>query len=170
MTAAEELAGHEAREKAPRGGSGFHRSGIGRRSPFAAREAAMKALERADIRLRLLDSDRRLEVELDQGERKLVGFTLEAPELDRLIALLAGARAHMADPVPPTLDPGSRIAGVASPAWRVAGPDGTGRQALALRHPGFGWIGFALSAQEARALAAALGPHGRPALSPPPEA
>ncbi len=116
----------------------------------------MTTLQTADIRLDLSPDRRGLQIEFAGHGQKLVGFTLEAPELDRLIALLGAARAGMADEVPAQLDPGSRVPATVAPAWQAPDPGVSDTCGLALRHPGFGWLGFVLPRHQAHAIAAAL--------------
>lgn len=76
----------------------------------------------------------------------------DASELDRLIALLGAVREMMTDQIPLMLDPQPRIPIVKHPNWWVFDPRPEGRT-LALRHPGFGWIGFLLPPDRAEQIA-----------------
>ncbi len=116
----------------------------------------MSAPRRADIRLNLAPDGSGLHIAFDRADHKLVGFTLEAPELDRLIALLGAARAELAERVPAELEPGARVPATFAPAWQVSETGTPGTHAVMLRHPGFGWLGFVLLGHEARALAESL--------------
>lgn len=112
--------------------------------------------QKADIRLNLEPNRRSLQIEFGAKGNKLVGFSLEAPEIDRLIGLLGVARAQMLDAVPATLDPGSRVPATLAPAWRLPATASRAEHGLILRHPGFGWLGFVLSPAQARSLSQAL--------------
>ena len=105
-------------------------------------------MDRLDFRIGLSEDASTLVIEISVAG-KVVGFApLSASEADDLIAKLASNRAGMSERVPSDLDPGSRIASVVNPAWRIApGPEG---RALALRHPGYGWLGYFLPEAEAR--------------------
>lgn len=116
----------------------------------------MTTPKKADIRLNLSPDRRGLSIEFGSDAEKLVGFALEAPEVDRLISLLAAARAEMAEKVPARLDPGSRVPATVGPAWQASSTTADTRGVM-LRHPGLGWLGFVLPLDEARALAARLG-------------
>ncbi|GGH16174.1 hypothetical protein GCM10007036_16660 [Alsobacter metallidurans] len=87
-----------------------------------------------------------------QAEGSTLAIQLDATDLDQLIYKLAKARAHLADGVPLQLEPVAIIEAVADPNWRVNRPIEGGFRPLLLRHPGFGWIGYALSQQSAAAL------------------
>ena len=86
-----------------------------------------------------------VELTVAQGDRALFSARLEAPELDDLIRALAVGRAQLADQVAPELDEGARIADVAvDPSFLVGKNNARGEALLALRHPGYGWLGFRL--------------------------
>ena len=95
-----------------------------------------------------------IEVEDDRGAVRLTisrddqpvfGARLEGPELDELIRGLGQGRRQLADPVAPARDEPARLtAAVVEPGYLV-GTNSRKREALlALRHPGFGWLGFQL--------------------------
>jgi hypothetical protein len=66
-------------------------------------------------------------------------------------------RQQLAEEVPRELDPGSRTGAIDNPAWRtdrIAEP--LAGVSLAFRHPGFGWLGYLLPFQRAKALAQSL--------------
>jgi hypothetical protein len=62
----------------------------------------------------------------------------------------------MTEQVVPELEPVFRIATVEEPAWRVSDPMPDGRRILALRHPGFGWLGFVMLQDRADDIARGL--------------
>lgn len=103
----------------------------------------------------LSDDNSSASITLLMNELPLGNIVFQAPELEQLIQSLAQVRAVMAEPVAPDLDPGSRIAAIHDPAWRIRPmpPQGV---LLVLRHPGLGWLGNLLPQKEARALGQAL--------------
>jgi hypothetical protein len=99
----------------------------------------------------------KLEAALDLFEQdKRVGrMVLDASGLQEVINNLAKVRAKMSDRVPFNIDLGSRFSSIKHPAWRLQRyHDGT--FALFLRHPGFGWLAFRLSGEEARQIGEGL--------------
>jgi hypothetical protein len=78
--------------------------------------------------------------------------------LEREIRDLARFRANIVEPVPNEPQPNQHLEVVRSPSWAVphthSGPKG--HVMMGLRHPGYGWVGFMLEPDRARALAAAL--------------
>ena len=97
-------------------------------------------------------------IEIAADGRPLAEANLDAVDLDALIHDLGVLRGAMTEPVTPSLDPHARVDFVRDPAWLVpdahSGPGGT--TLLTLRHPGFGWLGFLLEWERARAIGAAL--------------
>ena len=93
-------------------------------------------------------------LEMIEEETLLAHMTLEASDLERMIAQLADLRATMEEVVPEVLDPGSRLPAVRSPSWQTS--VALDQVVLALRHPGIGWIGSLLERGEALALSEAL--------------
>ena len=93
-------------------------------------------------------------LEMHHHGKPLGHMTLDAVGLDHLIAVLAGVRARMHPQVPSEIASDTQLNAIIDPAWRtwslyhpaVAGP------ALALRHPGFGWLSFVIPHQEALSL------------------
>jgi len=73
---------------------------------------------------------------------------------DASIRQLATCRQHLAEEVVPSLEPGSRVEIERNPIWTVTGkrhqPDP--EVTLALRHRGFGWLGFLLDKERALAI------------------
>lgn len=114
-----------------------------------------------------LTKDRRGAVFQIAEEGTVIGhIILDATDLSGLIELLARARSELANPVSPQLDPGARISTIEHfPGWRV--PDTHERPEdgvlLLLRHGGYGWIGYMLEPEGAKAIGAALttGPQRR---------
>lgn len=97
----------------------------------------------------LKDDQALIQMDVD-GEPKAHMF-VEASDLSKIIAALSEIRMQMTEEVTPVLDPVARLDMVVDPAWRAElKPEGT---ALALRHPGLGWIGFLLPPESASELA-----------------
>lgn len=98
----------------------------------------------------------KLVIGLWQGEECVGRSEMDADGLDRFIAHLAQQREKLAKRVPITLEDGERIRGQREPEWMCVFAKETDDQVLALRHSGFGWLGFQLSVKTARAMATAL--------------
>ena len=81
--------------------------------------------------------------------------TLNAAEFDQLITDLSNARMGMTPPVIAAPENGE-VQAVVSPIW--ASPDGAvpGGRALAIRHPGLGWLHFIFRADHAIDLSNAM--------------
>ena len=78
---------------------------------------------------------------------------LTGAETEHLIGRLSDGRASLAESVPVTLDPGSRLPVTAAPEWAVRErPPGEASKVLALRHPGIGWLAFHLEKDRAEAI------------------
>lgn len=74
--------------------------------------------------------------------------------IESFLQQVASQRSQLKDPVRPDLDPGSRIDALVDPRLHVERyPQGA---MLAIRHPGFGWLGFALPEQSVQDLARLL--------------
>ena len=109
------------------------------------------------VKVYVVEPDRnQIRIEWWQGERCVGRFVLGADEVDGLINHLALHREKMAKKIPLVLTEGQKIKGQVEPEWTCVFAKETQNQVLAMRHAGFGWIGFQLSANRARALAAAL--------------
>ena len=98
----------------------------------------------------------KLAIELWRGDECVGRSEMDADGLDRLIADLAQQREKLAKKIPMALKDGERIRGQREPEWMCVFAKETDDQVLALRHAGFGWLGFQLSAKTARAMATAL--------------
>ncbi|MEY4257097.1 MAG: hypothetical protein RLZZ141_2324 [Pseudomonadota bacterium] len=77
---------------------------------------------------------------------------LSAPELDEIIHRLGDIRQQMSDRVPPRLDVNPRLPAIDDPAWHLGITEDNLTVTLAIRHPGFGWLGFSLPQNEAKHL------------------
>jgi hypothetical protein len=95
-------------------------------------------------------------VEVSEGGEVVQAGSLDATALDRLILALAVGRAEMAEQVAPQLAEQFDLRCIEGPAVRVPEPLADGSKILALRHPGFGWLGFRMEPERAKALAAAM--------------
>jgi hypothetical protein len=83
---------------------------------------------------------------------------LEAPELDELIRGLGDGRAQLTDEVSPQLDEGARITNVVkNPSYLVGTNSPEAKALIALRHPGFGWLGFQFRRPVVEAIVRELG-------------
>jgi hypothetical protein len=95
----------------------------------------------------------RLEFAFEDGHKSSVN--MDSADMDALIENFATVRAAMSDPVPEQLDPIPRLPTTEAPKWWVYDPRPDGHM-LALRHPGFGWLGFLLPQESALSLAGFL--------------
>jgi hypothetical protein len=97
-------------------------------------------------------------LQFEENEKPLAHMTFFAADAEGLIQNLGSARAKLAEKVTPELEPGSRIAVMPNaPAWRITNTHGVQNTTLlALRHEGFGWVGFLLEPERALAIAKAL--------------
>ena len=93
-------------------------------------------------------------MELHMDGAPLGHIILDASELEGLIWQLAGHRENMAEAVTPSLDASSRLVALVNPVWQTAKRHPPEGKALALRHPGFGWLSFVFPRAEAEAIAA----------------
>ena len=98
----------------------------------------------------------RLFIQLEEGGKAPGQARLTAPDAEALLWGMAEARAELREEVVPELEPVFRIRSVDEPAWRVSNPGPDGRRILALRHPGFGWVAFAMRQDRADAIARGL--------------
>jgi hypothetical protein len=102
-------------------------------------------------------SKRELTLQFWDGETLRANLVLSASDLETLIAVLASKRAQMKDPVPTMVTEGDQIQNVQrNPEWYCGFPGGHSGRLLAIRHDGFGWLGFQLPVERARALSMAL--------------
>lgn len=98
-------------------------------------------------------------VDMDAGQ--VLGWVaMDETDVSRHIDRVGEIRAMMAEPVAPTLDPGSRMSPPPLSGWKVipVRADGVADPGtlLALRHPGKGWLGWFLQESEAREIGQAL--------------
>lgn len=110
-----------------------------------------------DIRVHIDEPARsKLAIELWQGDECVGRSEMDADGVDRFIAHLAQQREKLDKKIPMVLEDGERIGGQREPEWMCVFAKETDDQVLALRHAGFGWLGFQLSVKTARAMATAL--------------
>ena len=96
-------------------------------------------------------------LEMHEDGNPLAHMLVDASTLEAVIRQLAVLRSQMAEEVTPALDPMSRLEAVPQPAWLVPNQhSGPGGVLMALRHPGYGWLGFLLEKENAHALGKAL--------------
>jgi hypothetical protein len=97
------------------------------------------------LELAVEDARQAVRLSVSDDDRLLFSARLEGPELDELIRGLSQAHAQLAEEVAPELDEGARLADVVvDPSYLIGKNSGTGEALLALRHPGYGWLGFRL--------------------------
>lgn len=83
-------------------------------------------------------------IELIEGDQPIAHITLELPEFSTLLRNLGQLRTKFAEPVPRSLEPRARMDVNDLTAYSViSGPSEEGR-VLAVRHPGYGWLAFAI--------------------------
>ena len=96
-------------------------------------------------------------IEFWEGDKIAVSVGLNAKDLDNFINFLAIQREKMAERVPTNLEAGTQIRGQNDPVWALVGAKEAARPVFAIRHPGFGWLGFQFSTENLGAIAAAMG-------------
>jgi hypothetical protein len=85
---------------------------------------------------------------------KVVGTVdLDASAIEEHILTFARFRASLADAVPEQLDPGAKPLAVQSPKWHVPPTKLASGYALDVRHPGYGWMRFVFSDNDAAQIA-----------------
>lgn len=117
---------------------------------------------KAEFKLTMAPDTRSVLLEiLVNGVVKGWGNIDDASQLDTFIQALASARIGMSEPVPTALEPNPRLSTTEHPNFWVFDPDSSG-QMLALRHPGFGWLGFLLAPDRADEIAGFLAKRSKP--------
>jgi hypothetical protein len=114
------------------------------------------------IQYRVALSDDRQTVRIEtavDGELTSSGAS-EACEISGLINLLMANRAKMADEVARDLDPGSIIPEITDPIWKSQ-RQADGSVAIAVRHPGFGWLSLLLPKASAEHLSRSIASEGQ---------
>jgi hypothetical protein len=100
------------------------------------------------------DDEETLVIQLERDDEVLGEVVLDGAAAEDHIEHVSRVRSQLGDEVPEKLDPGSRLELLVGP--NVAVQQTENGVALAIRHPGLGWLGFLLSADQARGLAEAL--------------
>ena len=90
---------------------------------------------------------------IEQAGVPVTDVQLDAAALDQAIIALGNTRAALSERVPDTREPSNKIKALTNYRWRGLNQKAFGRRILAWHHPGFGWIAFAMSDEDARALA-----------------
>ncbi len=104
------------------------------------------------LRLRLEDDGSTARLSILLNGREAAFIIADALELEEIIHGLGAGRAEMRDAVPAQLDPLPRFRTTETPNWCVFDPE-PDRCTLAVRHPGFGWLGFSFARGEAGRIA-----------------
>jgi hypothetical protein len=74
-------------------------------------------------------------------EGNVVGHGIfDAVEIENIIRALSRLRSELSTPVPTSLEPHPRIETVTEPGYDIRSVPG--QMVLALRHPGYGWVGY----------------------------
>jgi hypothetical protein len=109
------------------------------------------------------EAEQHVVLQINEGEKAWAHITLELPEFIEHIKKLAGLRTLFAEQVPADIDPGTRIEAINDPGWIVHAKNPglpAGTVLLHLRHPGLGWLSFAIPAHEAKAMSETLAKAG----------
>jgi hypothetical protein len=83
-------------------------------------------------------------INIDREGATQFGFDMDADELDEAIATLARVRSRMQPEIPLKLEPLDIVLPLFDYRWYVDGFRQSGRRTVALRHPAFGWLAFAM--------------------------
>jgi hypothetical protein len=108
-------------------------------------------MAKVEFRARLADdrSVAAIQTLVDDG---VVASTALAPDdLARFVQMLAALRAQLAQQVP--AKPEALPPAVKDPALQLQRSPETGELTINIRHPGYGWLSFQLTAQSTQALA-----------------
>jgi hypothetical protein len=109
----------------------------------------------AAIKITVKSSDDRetLHLQFDEEDRLLGHVVLDGASAEQLTHEIAGHRARLKELPAKELDIGSRVDAVFDPIWLGYGKNTDQGRLLALRHPGFGWLGFIIPDHKAAAMA-----------------
>lgn len=115
-----------------------------------------EAPRRAKLQLTMTKDGRLLRLNFQPSGPDTVSITLpmEAAEVDALIDSLAKGRMKMAEPV--TFGPSDTITATPNPQIHQYTDPASGDPVLMIRHPGLGWLNFALTKDRAAQLAESL--------------
>lgn len=98
-------------------------------------------------------------LQIEEGDKAWAHITLELPEFTDLQRDLARYRQQFSETVPMELEPGAKAEAAVDPRWQVmTGNPGLpeGAVLLQIRHPGYGWLHFAVPEASARKMGKVL--------------
>lgn len=98
-------------------------------------------------------------LQINEGEKAWAHITFELPEFVEVVKKMGELRSMFAEQVHDGLEAGARVEAIVDPRWEVRGQTPglpKGAALLHLRHPGFGWLSFAIPAHEAIAMGESL--------------
>ncbi len=111
-------------------------------------------MSRMDLTTEIAGDGRTTLIKMRKNGEVLGRVMLTAEELESFINQLSDHRAQMSEEVPRDLDPRSHLPIVDDPVWRLRRVESGGSGlAMALRHPGLGWLAFLFPDHEAKAIA-----------------
>ena len=113
-------------------------------------------MEGVTLRAHLNEARDEAILQIFEGERSLAYIQLPAAELQSVLQKLAQLRAEMREPVERSAEEARSMATASDPSWSIGFMEASGSAVLALRHPGFGWLGFNLQRDRAAMLGEAL--------------
>lgn len=108
-----------------------------------------------ELKVQKAEDGRHLAIRLEQDGETLGEVRLDAAAAEQHVQQVAEQRAGLADEVPAKLKSGSPLTATFDPVWQVQGAEG-GVVIMALRHPGLGWLSFALPPEEVEPFTNAL--------------
>lgn len=112
-------------------------------------------MAKTDLKVSRSKDGAHVEIALESGGEVVGRAELDAAGAEAHVRQVAEQRAGLAEPVPQGLAVGAPLEGVFDPVWHVQdAPDGV--VILALRHPGLGWLSFALPPEEVQPLTEAI--------------
>ncbi len=93
----------------------------------------------------------------ENGQRRMVGYLLDAHDLDNVIGNLGASRAKMVPAHQAGLDPNPVFTNVTRGAQFFVDRDTKTKEVvIAVLHPGYGWLAFPLEAKNALGVGAAI--------------
>jgi hypothetical protein len=90
---------------------------------------------------------------LELGPDVRLEANLDVAAIDQAIDSLARVRASLVPPIPAKVTSGDRVSVRTDYKWQVREGKIEDRRILSLRHPGFGWLNFAMPDDDAKDLA-----------------
>jgi hypothetical protein len=100
-------------------------------------------------------SNTELMIGLFENDKPCPEVKLDASDIDGLIAALAEFRSNMTPEISSTLSSGS-FQSIVDPLWNALASPLLPGKIVAVRHPGYGWVGFQFPSDEAAKLGAFL--------------